>query len=83
VLSVYLQPQLQSPISQPDHALAVLTSKDVAAMLGRNHKTIERHAREGTIPGHFRLSRWYFLKSEIDEWLLGEVNSTSQPDRVN
>lgn len=51
----------------------VLTSKDVAAMLGRSHKTIERYAREGAIPGHFRLRRWYFLKSELDSWLRSEL----------
>ena len=42
-------------------------------MLGRSHKTIERYAREGAIPGHFRLRRWYFLKSELDSWLRSEL----------
>jgi excisionase family DNA binding protein len=46
-----------------------LTSRDVAAMLGVSHKTVERHAREGTIPGHFRLNRCLFFQSELDEWL--------------
>jgi hypothetical protein len=60
-----------------------LTSKDVGAMLGRNAKTIERHAREGAIPAHFKLNRWYFFRAEIDEWLRCEVKSTRQPDRGN
>jgi len=74
------QPSLTSG-QQP--STRVLTSKDVGAMLGRNPKTIERHAREGAIPAHFRLTRWYFFESEIDEWLRGDVKSTRQPDRGN
>ena len=61
----------------------ILTSRAVAVMLGRNHKTIERHARDGAIPGHFRLGRWYFLKSELDSWLRSELDSSRQPCRVN
>ena len=60
-----------------------LTSRDVAAMLGVSHKTIERHAREGTIPAHFRLNRWFFFQSELDAWLKANVNSAYQPCRVN
>jgi excisionase family DNA binding protein len=52
-----------------------LTSRDVAAMLGVGHKTIERHAREGEIPAHFRLNRWYFFQSELVRWLKAEVHS--------
>ena len=61
----------------------ILSSKDVAALLGRNHKTIERYAREGEIPGHFKLNRWYFFKPELDSWLQSDVESTRQPCRVN
>jgi predicted DNA-binding transcriptional regulator AlpA len=71
-------------IKQPlGNTLEILTSRDLAEILGRHRKTIERHARMGTIPGHFRLGQWYFLKSEIDAWLRIELNSTGQPDRVN
>ena len=59
-----------------------LTSRDVAAMLGVSHKTIERHAREGAIPAHFRLNRWFFFQSELDAWLKADVNSAYQPCRV-
>jgi predicted DNA-binding transcriptional regulator AlpA len=59
-----------------------LTSREVGALLGRNHKTIERHAKRGDIPAHFRFSRWYFLKSELDAWLKADVDSACQPCRV-
>ena len=59
-----------------------LTSKEVGELLGRNFKTIERHAKRGDIPAHFRLNRWYFLRSEIDSWLGGELDSSGQPCRV-
>ena len=62
---------------------AILSSKDVAAMLGRNRKTIERHTRNGEIPGHFRLGRWYYFRNELDAWLKAEINSPCQPCRVN
>jgi predicted DNA-binding transcriptional regulator AlpA len=50
-----------------------LTSRDVAMLLGRNHRTIERHARAGEIPAHQRLGTWYFFESEIDLWLKESV----------
>lgn len=44
-------------------------------MLGVSHKTLERHAREGTIPAHFRLNRWFFFQSELVHWLKADVDS--------
>ena len=85
-------PSCESGSSPPTASLArpavnaaaeVLTSKEVAAILGRNHKTIERYAREGAIPAHFRLNRWFFLQSELDVWLKADVDSACQPCRVN
>lgn len=60
-----------------------LTSRDVASLLGIGHKTVERHARKGEIPAHFRLNRWFFFQSELDAWLKADVNSACQPCRVN
>jgi hypothetical protein len=60
-----------------------LTSKDVAAMLGPHPKTIERYAREGKIPGHFKLNRWYFFPSELDNWLRVCEPAVSQSRLVN
>lgn len=59
-----------------------LTSMEVGVLLGRNHKTIERHAKQGHIPAHFRFNRWYFLKSELDAWLKADVDSACRPCRV-
>ena len=60
-----------------------LSSREVAELLGCNHKTIERHAKRGNIPAHFRLGRWYFLWAEVDEWLRDDLNSNCQPCCVN
>jgi predicted DNA-binding transcriptional regulator AlpA len=60
-----------------------LNSKELGELLGRNYKTIERHAKRGDIPAHFRLNRWYFVRSEIFAWLRGDVgvDSNRQPCR--
>ena len=55
-----------------------LTTSDVAAMLGAHPKTIERKARAGDIPGHFKINRWFFFPSELDKWLRFCVPSCSQ-----
>jgi len=60
-----------------------LTSREVAELLHCNHKTIERHARRGDIPAHFRLNRWFYLWHEIDAWMKAGVESACQPCRVN
>jgi excisionase family DNA binding protein len=61
----------------------LLSSKDVAEILGVHHKTVERKARIGEIPGHFKLNRWYFFPSELDKWMRVCVPSDSQSVRVN
>lgn len=48
-----------------------LTSQDVAALLHRNYKTVERAARRGELPAHKSLGRWLYLRSEIDLWIRG------------
>lgn len=45
-----------------------------AQFVGIHPKTLERLARDGTVPGHpvgkgFRRKRWRFLLSELDGWL--------------
>ena len=71
------------PLTERHVVFDVMTSREMSDILKRNHKTIERHAREGKMPAHFRLGRWYFLKSELDEWLKAELQSTRPPYRVN
>jgi len=75
---------MQQVVSSPAvNVNAYLTSKEVGVLLDRNPKTIERHARAGRIPAHFKLSRWYFLQSELDDWLRSELQSSRQPCHVN
>jgi predicted DNA-binding transcriptional regulator AlpA len=59
-----------------------LTSRDVAALLHRSNKTIERAARRDEIPAHKKLGRWYFLASEINNWIRGDLQC-GQPVRTN
>jgi excisionase family DNA binding protein len=60
------------PMSKP------LTSRDVAALLRVHPKTVEKYARKGDIPAHFRLSRWFFFQEELDSWLRCDVDSACQ-----
>lgn len=61
----------------------LLDSKEAAALLHVHHKTLERKARQGVIPGHRRFNRWYFRASELDCWIRSEVDSPGQSARVN
>jgi excisionase family DNA binding protein len=62
----------------------LLSSREAAEILQVSHKTVERHARAGTVPGHFRFGKWFFFRAELDEWLRGALPSTNnQPCRVN
>jgi excisionase family DNA binding protein len=61
----------------------LLDSREAAALLHVHHKTLERKARGGEIPGYQIAGRWYFRASELDSWLKSQVNSTSQSVRVN
>lgn len=54
-----------------------LDSRTAAEMLGCHPKTLERKARRGEVPGHFKLNRWYFVIAELDAWLKGDVRSAS------
>jgi excisionase family DNA binding protein len=60
-----------------------LTSREVGEMLGAHYKTIEKKARKGEIPGHFKLNHWYFFASELDKWLRVCESSDSQFVSVN
>lgn len=47
----------------------VLTVRDVCALLKMHHKTVQRHAKEGTIPAKRIGGEWRFVRSEIEAWL--------------
>jgi excisionase family DNA binding protein len=57
----------------------LLDSRQAASLLRVHHKTLERKAREGQIPGYFEFGRWYFRSSELDAWLRSKLKSVSQP----
>ena len=61
----------------------LLTSKQAAELLHIHPKTLERKARLKEVPGHFKFNRWYFLASELDDWLRSDVDSGSQFVCVN
>lgn len=61
----------------------LLDSREAAELLKIHHKTLERKAREGEIPGYRIAGRWCFRASELDIWLPSQLNSASQSVRVN
>lgn len=63
----------------------LITSREAADLLHMNHKTVERWARIGELPGYQYAAGepWYFRKSELDSWLRSKLNSVSQLHRVN
>ena len=61
----------------------LLDSREAAELLRMHYKTLERKVREGVIPGHQILGRWYFRASELDVWVRSGVNSASQSVREN
>jgi excisionase family DNA binding protein len=61
----------------------LLDSREAAALLLMHHKTLERKARDGEIPGYQILGKWCFRASELDGWLKSQLNSSSQSRRVN
>jgi hypothetical protein len=79
----FMETQLSSASNSEPTFEPWLDSRQAAAILRINHKTLERKAREGMIPGYQRFSRWYFRRSELDGWLTGALQSGSQPCRVN
>jgi excisionase family DNA binding protein len=61
----------------------LLNSREAALLLRMHHKTLERRARAGQIPGYFFNGRWYFRASELDAWLHAAVHCGGQSVREN
>jgi excisionase family DNA binding protein len=55
----------------------LLNSREAAALLHMHHKTLERKARSGEIPGYQIAGRWYFRATELDAWLRTQLKSAS------
>ena len=57
---------------------------EAAKLLGNIHvKTLQRYARQGTLPGYRLAGHWYFRASELDLWLRSRINSSCHPCRSN
>ncbi|WP_353846661.1 helix-turn-helix domain-containing protein [Snodgrassella sp.] len=56
----------------------LFTTADVASYLSLNPKVVTEKARNGEIPAHKKIGRWYFFKEELDEWLKADADSTLQ-----
>jgi excisionase family DNA binding protein len=55
---------------------------EAARLLGNIHvKTLQRYARQGTVPGYRIGGHWYFRVTELDEWLRSRINSNCQSVR--
>ena len=66
----------------PEH---YVDSDEAAGFLKLNRRTVQRLAREGTIPAHSfgerKRKTWKFLLSELDEWMKTRLNSSRRPCR--
>lgn len=64
-----------------------MTTREAAAYVGMHWKTVEKKAREGTIPAHpvsgVHRKTWKFYASELDAWLRGQVSSPRHPCSPN
>ncbi|MBZ5600011.1 MAG: helix-turn-helix domain-containing protein [Acidobacteriia bacterium] len=70
--------------SSPTLFEPLLDSREAAALLHIHHKTLERKARGGEIPGYQIAGRWFFRASELDGWLRSQLKSApANPVRVN
>lgn len=56
------------PITRRD----VMSAEDVAGLLGTSKSTIEDWARRGVIPSRKRGRRRFFLRSEVEAWLIAD-----------
>ncbi len=67
----------KAPVFEP-----LLGSEDAARLLGNIHvKTLQRYARQGSVPGYRIGGHWYFRTTELDVWLRSRINSNRQSVR--
>lgn len=59
-------PSTERPLTRTD----VMTSREVAALLAMPKSTIEDWARRGIIPSRKRGKRRFFLRWEVERWLV-------------
>jgi excisionase family DNA binding protein len=66
------QPQLQPQFAY-EH---LLTSEEAAAFLQIHPKTLQKLARQGSVPALRIGDLWRFRISELDRWVSEEINSS-------
>ena len=75
---------MEGSVETVNNQPAWMDSRAAAVHCGNiHHKTIERYARNGRVPGYFRFNRWYFDREELDAWMRGALHSESQLHRVD
>lgn len=65
------------PTKRDDQFEPLLNSVQAAALLRIHPKTLQRMARNATVPAHRIGDLWRFRASELDNWLRPRVNSQS------
>lgn len=60
------------PTSSPLTRRDVMSAEDVADLLGTSKSTIEDWARRGVIPSRKRGRRRFFLRWEVEAWLVAD-----------
>lgn len=61
--------ELQSPKTERYEPEKPVNVADAAAHVNLDEQTIYRMLRAEEIPAHKRASRWYFFKSELNDWI--------------
>ena len=60
----------------------LIGSTEAAKLLGNIHvKTLQRYARQGSLPGYQIGGHWFFRTSELDAWLQTRISLTCQSVR--
>lgn len=70
--SDFIQARNLSGVSEHESPIG---SREAGQFLRKNHKTIERLARSGDIPGYKLGKTWLFLKSELLAFLTSRLSS--------
>lgn len=53
----------------------ILTLEEVATYLKAGKRTIYRLAAEGTLPGFKLGGTWRFRRSDLDQWMVANLNN--------
>jgi excisionase family DNA binding protein len=77
-----MRPEVETPNQTYDFE-RLLDATETAKLLHCHVKTLERYARQGTVPAYRIHGRWYFRASDLDSWLRAQVKLVRHPCRVN